>query len=154
MILKKYHFKQTFAFFILKSMILYNVKKVILLEIFEIFIFLLYFFANKHRNFIINKEKPYKKINLTQGQFRLTQKKHNDGMIYFVQSSSSWNHLPELPKDVLEIIVQNINYKGYLWCEHCSDCVLKSYENTMEIVKKYKCLNETYICDECHEKLG
>lgn len=135
-------------------MILYNAKKVILSELFEIIILLLYFFANKYRNFIINKKKSYKKIKLTQEKFRLTQEKHKNGMIYFVHSSSNWSHLPELPKDVLTMIVKNINYDGHLWCEHCSDCLLKSSENTMEIVKKYRCLDDTYICDECHEKLG
>lgn len=135
-------------------MILYYAKKVIFAEIFEIFILLLYFFANKHRNFRIYKEKPYKKIKSTQEKFRLVQEKHKNGLIYFVKSSSTWNHLPELPKDVLTMIVQNINYDGHLWCEHCSDCLLKSSKNSMEIVKKYRCLDDTYICDECHEKLG
>ena len=134
-------------------MILYNVKKVIPIDFFDNFVLLVYFFYNKFKNFIIYKKKTYKKIKITQEKFRLTQEKHKNGMIYFVQSSSSWNHLPELPKDVLTMIVKHINYDGHLWCEKCNDCLLKMSEKNMKIVKKYKCLHDTYICDECQEKL-
>jgi len=93
-----------------------------------------------------------KKETVSQHELRLMQKKHKEGMLYFVNSSSCWNHFPQLPEDVNKLIVQNIDYDGHLWCEICQKCVLAINNDVMNVKKLYKCLDEKYICNECHEK--
>ena len=123
------------------------VKTLICLEFLDLFLYYFYFLYTKL--FKYKKEKKEKK---SQHDMRMRQEKYKQGLIYFVNSSSYWNHFPQLSEDVNNLIIQNISYDGHLWCESCDNCILEIKNNVMNVKKSYKCLEDKYICDECHEK--
>ncbi len=129
-------------------MILQCVKTLIYLEFCDLLFYYFYFLYTKL--FKIKSRKKEEKN--SQNYMRTRQEKHKKGLIYFVNSSSCWKHLPQLSEDVNNLIVQNISYDGHLWCETCNNCILEINNNVMNVKKTYKCLEDKYVCDECHEK--
>lgn len=128
-------------------------KTLLLIESYEFLLINFYFLYSKiFQYFSHYKLFGTKKENLNQYELRLRQQKHKEGMLYFINSSSCWDHFPQLPEDIKKLIVQNIDYDGHLWCEICQNCVLTINNNVMNVKKHYKCLDEKYICNECHEK--
>ena len=123
------------------------VQTLIYLEFYDLLIYAFYFL---YTTFL--KYKNEKKEKMSQHHMRMRQEEHKQGLIYFVNSSSSWKHFPQLPEDVNKLIIQNISYDGHLWCETCNNCVLEFRKNVMNVKKSYRCLEDKYICDECHEK--